>query len=370
MNVRGAVIHAVGEKWSVEDMELDQPKEGEVLVKVMATGLCHSDDHLVTGDLAQPLPLVGGHEGAGIVEAVGPGVTRVKPGDHISTYYLPACGICEWCSRGMQFICDNGKDMFLGMMLDGTPRFHLKNGQGIGAMQRLGTFANYLVAPEMECQVIDKDIPFEYACLMSCGVPTGWGSAVNAGGVRPGDVVIIMGTGGVGAAAVQGASHAGARVVVAVDPVAFKRDTVLKLGATHAFASMEEAMPFVLSETNGQGADVTVVTLGRLELEHLTQAFQSIRKMGTCVLTSIGQNNGPIPIDPLELTIYAKQLRGALFGNSNPTRDIPRLLSYYKSGKLNLKDMVTRTYTLDEINQAYQDLKDGLNMRSVIVHEH
>jgi S-(hydroxymethyl)glutathione dehydrogenase/alcohol dehydrogenase len=270
----------------------------------------------------------------------------------------------------MQFICDNGKDMFMGMMLDGTPRFHLKDGRGIGAMQRLGTFANYLVAPEQECIKIDDDIPFEHACLMSCGVPTGWGSAVNAGGVQPGDVVIIMGTGGVGTSAVQGASHAGARVVVAVDPVAFKREISLKLGATHAFASIEEAMPFVRDETNGQGADVTVVTLDRLEPEHLTQAFQSIRKMGTCVVTSIGQNEGPIPIDPLELVIYAKNLRGALFGNSNPTRDIPRLLSYYKSGKLNLHDVVTRTYPLDDVNQAYEDLEQGLNIRGVIVHEH
>ncbi|MCW2839509.1 MAG: alcohol dehydrogenase [Aeromicrobium sp.] len=371
MKARGAVIHGIGEKWSVEDMELDEPKEGEVLIKVMATGLCHSDEHLRTGDLGQPLPLVGGHEGAGIVEAVGPNVTRVKVGDHVSTYYLPACGTCRWCASGMQFICDNGKDMFEGMMLDGTPRFHLSDGRGIGAMQRLGTFSNWLVAPEMECQKIDDDIPFEYACLMSCGLPTGWGSAVNAGGVQPGDVSIIMGAGGVGSGAVQGAAQAGARVVIAVDPVEFKRAKALEsFGATHAFATIEEAMPFVHEQTNGQGADQTIMTMGRMELDDMQKAFDSVRKMGTVVVTTIGVNEGPIPINPLDLTIFCKQLRGAIFGLSNPTKDIPRLLADYKAGRLNLQDMVTTTYSIDDINLAYDDMYAGKNIRGVILHEH
>ncbi|MGY1631834.1 NDMA-dependent alcohol dehydrogenase [Geodermatophilus sp. SYSU D01186] len=370
MKVNGAVIHAIGEKWSVEELELEEPRANEVLVKVMASGLCHSDDHLVTGDLAQPLPLVGGHEGAGVVVAVGEGVTRVKPGDHIATAYIPGCGVCDWCAQGMQFICDNGLDMFKGFMLDDTPRFHLSDGRGIGAMQRLGTFANYLVAPEQECIKIDPDIPFEHACLVACGVTTGWGSAVYAGGTRPGDVVVVLGTGGVGMNAIQGASNAGARMVVAVDPVPMKRELARQLGATDAFASIDEAMPAIHAATNGQGADVSIVTIGRLEPEDIAAGFRAIRKMGTCVVTAIGQNEGPIPIDPLELTIFAKQLRGGLFGNANPTRDIPRLLTYYKAGKLKLEELVTNTYRLPEINQAYDDLREGRNIRGVLVHEH
>lgn len=370
MKVNGAVIHAIGDKWSVEELELEEPRANEVLVKVMASGLCHSDEHLVTGDLAQPLPLVGGHEGAGIVVKVGEGVSRVKPGDHIATAYIPGCGVCDWCAQGMQYICDNGAGMFEGMMLDGTPRFHLAGGRGIGAMQRLGTFANYLVAPEQECIKIPQDIPFEYACLVACGVTTGWGSAVNAGGTRPGDVVVVLGTGGVGMNAIQGASHVGARMVIAVDPVGLKREMAMTLGATHAFASIEEAMPTIHGSTNGQGADVAIVTVGRAEPEDIGAAFQAIRKMGTCVVTSIGQNGGSIPVDPLELVIFAKQLRGALFGNSNPTRDIPRLLTYYQAGKLKLEELVTRKYKLGEINEAYEDLRNGRNIRGVIMHEH
>jgi S-(hydroxymethyl)glutathione dehydrogenase/alcohol dehydrogenase len=370
MDVRGAVIHAIGDKWSVEDMQLQEPRENEVLVKVMASGLCHSDDHLVTGDLPQPLPLVGGHEGSGIVEAVGPGVSRVKPGDHIATAYIPGCGICEWCSQGMQYICDNGFDMFKGMMLDGTARFHLKDGRGIGAMQRLGTFANWLVAPEQECIKIDPDIPFEHACLVSCGVTTGWGSVVNVGEARPGDVVVIMGVGGVGINAVQGAHHVGARLVIAVDPVEMKRKEAERLGATHSFADITEAMPLIQHETNGQGADVAVVTIGRTEAAHIGQAFSAIRKRGTCVVTGLGEKGVPTPIDPLELVIYAKQLKGALFGNSNPTRDIPRLLRYYKSGHLKLAELITKTYNVDQINDAYADLAAGRNIRGVLLHEH
>jgi NDMA-dependent alcohol dehydrogenase len=370
MQVRGAVIHAVNEKWSIEQMELEDPRENEVLVRVIASGLCHSDEHLVTGDLPQPLPLVGGHEGAGIVERVGSKVTRVKPGDHIATAYIPGCGICDWCAQGMQYICDGGADMYLGMMLDGTPRFHLADGRGIGAMQRLGTFANWLVAPESECVKIDDDLPFDKACLVSCGVATGWGSAVNAGGVKPNDVVLVIGVGGVGINAVQGAAQAGAGHVIAIDPVPFKREKAEEFGATASFSSIEEAGPLVASLTNGQGADVAVITVGVATGDLIGEAFRAIRKRGSCVVTSIGQNKPGIAISPLEMTTFAKTLRGALFGNSNPTRDIPRLLRAYQNGRLKLDELVTRTYSLDEVNEAYDDMREGRNLRGVMIHEH
>jgi S-(hydroxymethyl)glutathione dehydrogenase/alcohol dehydrogenase len=370
MKVRGAVIHNIGDPWVVEEMELEEPRDNEVLVKVMASGLCHSDDHLVTGDLPQPLPLVGGHEGAGVVAAVGPGVRRVKPGDHIATAYIPGCGVCDWCAQGMQNVCDNGKDMFAGMMMDGTPRFHLPDGRGIGAMQRLGTFSNYLVAPEEECIRIEPDLPFEYACLAACGFATGYGSAVYAGGVGPGDVALVVGTGGVGMAAVQGAALAGAAQVFAVDTAPFKREMALELGATRSFATVKEALPAIKDATNGQGADVAVVTTGRLETATVGEAVGAIRKRGTCVITAIGENPGSLPIDALEIVVYAKRLVGCVFGNSNPTRDIPRLLNLYRTGKLNFEDMVTRRYKLDEINQGYADMHAGRNVRGVLIHEH
>lgn len=370
MRVRASVAHAVGGTWTTEELDLDEPHEGEVRIKVMASGLCHSDDHILTGDSEVELPFVGGHEGAGIIDAVGPGVTRVKPGDHVATAYLPTCGVCPWCARGMQFICDNGAGMERGRMMDGSARFHFLDGRDCGAMQRLGTFSNYLVTPQEQCVRIEEDVPFEVACLVACGVTTGWGAAVNVGGVRPRDVVIVMGCGGIGMNAVQGAAHAGAMHVVAVDPVAFKRDSALKLGATIAFASIDEAMPFVHSVTNGQGADVTVVAVGRVDGEMIGQAFSSVRKMGTCAVISIGSHDPGLEINPLELVVYAKSLKGVLFGNSNPTYDIPRLLSYYKSGDLKLEELITRRYSVDEVSNAYSDMYAGINLRGVLLHEH
>ncbi|WP_032374086.1 NDMA-dependent alcohol dehydrogenase [Rhodococcoides fascians] len=370
-HVRGAIINEVGGKWVVEDLELAEPGPGEIRIKIMASGLCHSDDHLVTGDIPNTLPLVGGHEGSGIIDAVGVGVTNLKVGDHVATAYLPACGKCAWCAQGMQYICDTGAGMDAGMMLDGTPRFfRASDKQGVGAMQRLGTFANYTVTSEAQAVKIDDDIPFDVACLVSCGVATGWGAAVNGGGVRPGDTTMIVGVGGVGINAVQGAHHAGSAYVVAVDPVEFKREQALKLGATHAFASIAEAMPFIGSKTNGQGADSAVVTVGVVDGQLIADAFAGVRKEGTVAVVSIGQNDPGIPISPLELVVYAKHLRGVLFGNMNPTRDIPALLNYYKAGRLKLDELITRRYTIDQVNEAYADMHAGLNLRGVLVHEH
>lgn len=367
----GATINEVGGKWVVEEYDLAEPGPGEVRIKVMASGLCHSDDHLVTGDIPNTLPLVGGHEGAGIIDAVGPGVTHLAVGDHVATAYLPACGHCNWCARGMQYICDTGAGMEAGMMLDGTARFtRVSDGRPVGAMQRLGTFANYLVTSDAQAVKIDDDVPFDVACLVSCGVATGWGAAVNGAGVRPGDTAMIVGAGGVGINAVQGAQHAGAARVVAVDPVEFKREQALKLGATHAFASIEAAMPFVHSVTNGQGADGAVVTVGVVDGDLIAEAFRAIRKEGTVAVVSIGQNEPGIPISPLELVVYAKHLRGVLFGNLNPTKDIPALIDYYKAGRLKLDELITRRYSIDQVNEAYVDMHAGVNLRGVLIHEH
>jgi NDMA-dependent alcohol dehydrogenase len=369
MQVTGAVVSEIGGNYEVQDLELAEPQAGEVLVRVIASGMCHSDEHIRTGDTKQPLPLVMGHEGAGVVEKVGDGVTRVKPGDHMVTAFIPGCGKCDWCSQGMQFVCDNGNGMADGFLLNGTPRFHLPNGRGIGAFNRLGTFANWLVTNEEQCIRIDDDLPLDKACLVACGVATGWGSSVNAATVEAGDTVMVVGVGGVGINAVQGAVMAGGHVV-AVDPVSFKRDMAIKLGASEAFASIADAMPFVHSITNGQGADKVVVTVGRVNGEVIGESIRATRKMGTCVLTSVGQWDNGIDVSPWDIAIFARTIKGSLFGNCNPTRDIPRLMRYYRQGRLNLDDLVTRTYRLDEVEQGYRDMYDGKNIRGVILHEH
>ena len=216
---------------------------------------------------------------------------------------------------------------------------------------------------------VAKDLPLEKACLVGCGVGTGWGSAVNSAKVFPGQTVIIMGIGGIGINAVQGASHAGASYVIAVDPVAFKREKAQEFGATHAFATMEEATAFAQSVTNGQGADSAIVTVGVTKGEHVAQAFAAIRKAGTVVVTGLGNLlEVGIPISIGELTLFQKRIQGSLFGESSPSRDILWMLDLYRSGKLKLDELVTRTYTLDTVNEGYADMHAGKNLRGVLIH--
>jgi len=370
MKARGAVIHAVGDQWAVQDLEVSDPGESEVLVQVMASGICHSDDHFVTGDLAVDLPMVGGHEGAGIVKAVGTKVTRVKVGDHVSTLFIPACGTCNYCAGGMQYICNNGAGMETGMGMDGTPRFHDNNGKAVGGVTRLGTFSNYLVCHETQTVKLPDDIPFELACLVSCGVATGYGAAVNGGPVRAGDVVLVLGLGGVGANAVQGAHHAGADHIIVVDPVDYKQQRAADFGATEAYASIADAQSRIDHLTNGQGVDVAIITVGRVDGAIIGQAFAAVGKAGRCVLVSVGSSEASISVSPQDLTNFAKSIKGVMYGDCNPTADIPRLLKMYQYGTLKLDELVTRRYALDEINEAFADMHAGRNIRGVLVHQH
>ncbi|MFC5676488.1 Zn-dependent alcohol dehydrogenase [Aeromicrobium endophyticum] len=369
MKTNAAVIHAVGEEWKVQELDLNEPGDNEVRIKVMASGLCHSDDHFVTGDLAVDLPMVGGHEGAGIVEAVGSKVTKVKVGDHVATLFIPACGQCEYCARGMQYICNNGAGMETGMGMDGNAHFHDADGNAVGGVTRLGTFSNYLVCHEMQTVKLPEDIPFELACLASCGVATGFGAAVN-GGVKPGDVVLVLGLGGVGANAVQGAKHAGADHIIVIEPVEAKHDQAKVFGATEAYASIPDAQSRIDHLTNGQGVDVALITVGRVDGDIIGDAFRAVGKAGTCVLVSVGQAAEGISISPQDFTNFAKHFQGVMYGNCNPTADIPKLLKMYKDGTLKLDELVTRRYSLDQINEAVDDMHAGRNIRGVVVHEH
>src|SRR4051794_7962214 len=367
MQIKAAVLFETPGEWHIRDVELDDPREHEVLVRIVASGLCHSDDHVALGDAkCGHLPRCGGHEGAGIVEKVGPGVVGLKVGDHIVTSFIPGCGRCRWCASGMQNLCDLGALMTIGCQLDGTFRKHV-DGLDIGDSSFIGAFAEYIVSPEWCCVKIDPEIPLLSAALVGCGVPTGWGSAVVGANTRPGDVIIVMGTGGIGMNAVQGAAHAGATRVIACDPVPMKRELALKLGATDAVADIAEAGDLARSLTNGQGADATIVTLGLLESEHIGQAFSTVRKAGTVVVTAIAPTGAMnIPVSLPELVLFQKRIQGSLYGGLSPSRDIPRLLSMYQRGQLKLDELVTRTYTLDEINQGYADMRAGLNVRGVI----
>jgi alcohol dehydrogenase (nicotinoprotein) len=370
MKTRAAVLRDVGKDFEITELDLDEPKTGEILVRFVASGLCHSDDHLRTGDIPVRYPIVGGHEGAGVVEQVGEGVTRLAPGDHVVASFLPVCGHCRFCARGQTNLCDLGMFLLDNCLPDGTFRLH-SGGEDFGQMCLLGTFSQYGVLSEHSVVKVDNDLPLEVVALVGCGVPTGFGTAVKAGEVQPGDTTVVYGVGGVGINAVQGAAFAGARNIIAVDPVESKREIAKRFGATHAAATAEEAQELAQQLSNGVGADQALITVGVATEDVITAAFNAIRKRGTVVITSIG---GPgkktIQLPSFDLTLFEKRLQGALFGSSNPFDDIPRMLDLYKAGKLKLDELITTRYKLDEVNQGYEDMLAGRNIRGVIIHEH
>ena len=370
MKTKAAVNWGVGQDWKIEELELDDPKHGEVLVKLAASGLCHSDEHILTGDMPVPAyPYIGGHEGAGVVEKVGPGVESLKVGDHVVLSFIPACGRCKMCSTGHQNLCDLGAGLLGGLQItDNTARHHV-NGEDARLMCVLGTFAPYTVVNEASAVKIDDDIPLELAALVGCGVTTGWGSAVNSADVQPGDTVVVVGVGGIGSNAVQGARIAGAKYIVAVDPVEFKRENAQSLGATHTAASIEEAMPLVQQITRGVMADKVIYTAGVVDGSQMAGIMALTTKGGTAVVTGISPaTDMTVNMSLFDLTLSQKRVQGSLFGEANPRADIPRLLSLFQNGQLKLNELVTRTYSLEEINQGYQDMRDGKNIRGVIVY--
>ena len=368
MKSRAAVLFEAPGKWEILELDVDPPKEGEVLVRYHYAGLCHSDDHIATGDAPVGYyPICGGHEGAGVVEAVGPGVRTVQEGDHVVASFIPGCGRCTWCAQGMGNLCDNGAFMMLGTQLDSTFRLHLEDGTDVGQTSLVSTFCEYSVVPESGVIKADESVPLEVAALLGCGVPTGWGSAVNAANVRPGDVVIVIGCGGIGMNALQGARFAGAGRIIAVDPVEFKRQEALKFGATDAVATITQATDLAQSLTNGQGAASAIITIGVVTEDDVGAAIDSIRKAGTVVLTSMAAiDMNSIPTNLFMFAMYQKRLQGALFGMMSPNGAIPYFLDMYQAGHLKLDELITQRYRHEDINQGYEDMHSGVNVRGIV----
>jgi S-(hydroxymethyl)glutathione dehydrogenase/alcohol dehydrogenase len=371
MKTRAAVLYAQPSEWEVVEVDLEPPRQGEVLIRMAASGLCHSDVHVASGD--QPLramPMAGGHEGAGVIAEVGPHTSGLEIGDHVVLSFLPVCGRCRMCATGHQNLCDLGAAMYIGSRPDDPTSFRMSiQGEPVAQMAGISTHSDYTVADVRSVVRIDRDIPLDRAALLGCGVATGWGSVTKMADLHTGDVAIIMGVGGVGINAVQAARTLGAGAIIAADPVDRKLDWARKLGATHAVRSMEEATAIAQRLTNGQGADATVVCVGDTGPEHVIQALASIRKGGTVVLTGVGGGadlDGP-PFDNTLLTSFQKRIQGALYGGMNPTWDIPHLLTQYRQGQLELDALITRTYTLDDINEGYSDMLAGENLRGVLV---
>ena len=384
MKCRAAVLRGVGRDWDIEEVTLDPPRDGEVLVKMAVAGICHSDDHFATGDMVAPpellamyeamgvpapdyFPMLGGHEGAGVVEAVGPGVRSVQPGDHVGLSFIAACGTCRWCVSGMTYLCDNGAMMLdKEMVTDHTRRRHVGS-EDLMAFAQLGTFSEYAVLAEESVIKIDQSVPFAAAALISCGVTTGWGSGTTGVGTQPGDTVVVIGTGGVGINAVQGARAAGANLVIAVDPVDFKRDTAKFFGATDTCPSIEAAIPLVQELTRGVMADRVVLTPSVVRPEMVAPALMLTRKGGTCLMTGVPKVElAMVPMVLVDMLQNCKTFKGLIYGGMNPRASTPMLLELYRNGHLKLDELVTRRYRLDQINDAIADMREGRNIRGVI----
>ena len=368
MKTKGALIWDFNQPWTIEEIEIGDPVKDEVKIQMEASGMCHSDHHLVTGDIPMAgFPVLGGHEGAGIVTEVGPGVENVAVGDHVVLSFIPSCGECPTCQSGKRNLCDLGALLLTGTAVsDGTHRV-TANGKPVIPMTLLGTFSPYMVVHKSSVVKIDPSVPFEVACLVGCGVTTGYGSAVRSADVQPGDDVAIAGIGGVGMGALQGAAIAGARNIFAIDPIEWKRDQALKFGATHAYPDLASAMMGIAEVTHGQMASKTIITTGELKGEDIDTYLNMTAKGGTCVVTAVANMmETSVTLNLAMLTLMQKNLQGTIFGGGNPHHDIPLLLSMYKAGRLNLDDMVTRQYKLEQINEGYKDMLEGRNIRGVI----
>ncbi len=363
MKTKAAVQYAPGEPIRIEEIDLDPPKDHEVQIRMVAAGICHSDYHVMNGELPSPLPMVLGHEGAGIVEAVGSGVTNHKVGDHVVLSFTPSCGVCPSCTSGHTNLCD--RTGAGGMLLDGTFRMH-KDGQNIGQFCLVSTFSEHTVVPDISVVPISDRFPLNRAVLVGCGVLTGVGSVIHRARIMPGSAVVVVGCGGVGTNIIQGAALAGARMIIAVDIHNFKLEMARKMGATHIINSSEsDPVKAVAALTGNRGAEYAFDAIALPGT--IAQAFGCIGKNGTLVIVGLSAaTQKTISISPLNLVLTQKAVLGALYGDCNPRNDIPNILEMYEAGKIHLDELVTRTYTLDEVNEAYADLAAGKLIRGII----
>jgi NDMA-dependent alcohol dehydrogenase len=371
MDTLAAVFRDVGAPVSVERIKLDPPASTEILVRVAAVGLCRTDYHVMRGERRVAMrPMVLGHEAAGEVEEVGPAVSSVKPGDHVVLTFIPGCGTCRWCRRGLHHFCTEGPRITQGPQLDGTYRRRDRDGVDVGAFCMVGGFAERTVVDQASVVVIDRDIPLDLASLVACGVPAGVGAARHRAGVKPGESVLVVGCGGDGMNVVQGAALSGATKIIAADIVQAKIDWAREFGATHGLIAQGDHLTrAVLELTEGVGVDHAFVCINPPET--LLPAFRATAKGGNVVITALTPDSvSEIKIPPLELLVTQKAIMGAVYGFASPRVQIPELLMLYRRGSLKLRELITRTYRLDEINRGYADLDAGRNLRGVVVFDH
>ena len=366
--MRAAVCYQNDEPVRVEEVTLDAPKGNEVLVRMAASGVCHSDLSVITGIMPAKLPCVLGHEGAGTVEDLGDGVEHLDIGDRVLLSWVTPCGACFYCSIGKPQLCDVGARInATHRQPDGSTRMH-RNGVDLQTFSGLGALSEAVVAPARACVKLPDDTPLDKAALIGCAVMTGVGAVFNTAQVHPGSRVAVFGAGGVGLNVIQGAAIAGAERIIAIDVHPRKLEFAAAFGATDRInASAQDPLPAIRDLTDGRGVDYAFEAIGRKE--SIEQAYAAVRKGGTCVVIGIGSRKESVSLNVFFIPVMEKRLVGCWYGSADVHRDALRLLSLYRHGKLKLDELLTRTYPLEDVNQAFADLRAGLNARGLVVHE-
>jgi len=366
MKTTAAVLYTHKNPLIIEELDLAAPQHGEVLVEIKAAGICHSDLSVLQGVFSMPpLPCVPGHEGAGIVREIGPGVDRVKVGDHVVLVWVPRCGQCYYCLHDQPYLCLLRDKTRAGAMPDGTHRL-TKEGKPIFNMVGVGSFNRFNVISQTCLLPIDHDIPFEIAALVGCGVMTGVGAVINTARVRPGSSVAVLGIGGVGVNVIQGAVLAGATKIIAIDVLDSKLEIADRFGATHTInADSPDIQATVMELTGGIGVDYSFEMVGLARTAQLASSL--IRRGGTTVFVGLSTIEEKLAMPIPELLVMEKKLLGCYYGSSNLNTDLITLLDLYKLGRLKVAELITARYTLEEINQGFDDLISGKNLRGVVL---
>jgi S-(hydroxymethyl)glutathione dehydrogenase/alcohol dehydrogenase len=362
---KAAICREINQPVVVEEIEVESPRRGEVMIRLAACGVCHSDYSVTTGTIPFPPPVVLGHEGAGIVVEVGEGVTGIAVGDAVVSSFVSMCGKCRYCQTGRPQLCDQAAKAAYTLP-DGTVRTKDRQGNPLNIFSGCGVMAEFATLHTDNVVKIDKDIPLDRAALVSCGVMTGVGAVVNTARVAPGSIAVVFGCGGVGLNAIQGCALAGAAMIVAVDTSDAKLEMATQFGATHVLnAKAEENVVKALRKLTGGGADYAFECVGYGEVA--AQAYGCLRKGGTAVVVGVASQKDNTTVRTASLTFEEKTLTGSYFGSARPREDFPRLLALYRNKRLKLDELITRTYRIEEAPQAFADLASGKNARGVIV---
>jgi NDMA-dependent alcohol dehydrogenase len=363
---KAVVCREINQPVVVEEIEVESPRRGEVMIRLAACGVCHSDLSATNGTIPFPPPVVLGHEGAGVVVEVGEGVADIAVGDHVVSSFVSMCGRCRYCQTGRPQLCDQASRAAFTLP-DGTLRTKDLQGKPLNIFSGCGVMSEYATLHVDNVVKIEKDIPLDRAALISCGVMTGVGAVANTARVTPGSVTVVFGAGGVGLNAIQGCAIAGAAMIVAVDMSDAKLEMARQFGATHTVnAKTEENVVKAIRKLTG-GADYAFECIGYGEV--VAQAYGVLRKGGMAVVVGVASQKDTTSIRTASLTFEEKTLTGSYFGSARPREDFPRLLALYRNKRLKLDELITRTYTIDEAPQAFADLVAGRNARGVIIFE-